>query len=153
MVKALLVGAAVLIAGILAFGMAIALLMQVIVRLIQRGYGGPILWKNVVVMIVITLITAAMHLSVIALWGVTLQVCGEMATFEQAFYVSAVNYTALGYGDILLSERWRILGPIEAINGLLFFGLSTAVLFAVLSRLLTNRLRQDLGQGKENPSD
>jgi hypothetical protein len=40
-----------------------------------------------------------------------------MATFETAFYFSAQNYTALGYGDVVLSQRWRLLGPLEAING------------------------------------
>jgi len=65
---------------------------------------------------------------------------GEMSTFEKAFYYSAENYTALGYGDIILSDQWRLLGPLEAINGLLLFGLSTAVMFAILSRLIASRL-------------
>jgi hypothetical protein len=60
---------------------------------------------------------------------------------RRSFYCSAQNYTALGYGDVVLSQRWRLLGPLEAINGLLLFGLSTAVMFAVLSRLITNRRR------------
>src|SRR5262249_24056654 len=75
--------------------------------------------------------------------------CGEMATFETAFYLSAQNDTALGYGDVVLSQRWRLLGPLEAINGLLLFGLSTAVMFAVLSRLITNRLRHQHGHRSE----
>jgi hypothetical protein len=62
------------------------------------------------------------------------------------FYFSAQNYTALGIGDVVLSERWRLLGPLEAMNGLLLFGLSTAVMFAVLSRLITHRLRHEQGQ-------
>jgi hypothetical protein len=66
--------------------------------------------------------------------------------FETAFYVSAENYTSLGYGDFVLSPEWRLLGPLEAINGLLLFGLSTAVLFAVMSRLVMNHLRARLGQ-------
>ncbi|MGO9466172.1 MAG: ion channel [Isosphaeraceae bacterium] len=55
------------------------------------------------------------------------------------------SYTALGYGDVLLSERWRLLGPLEAINGLLFFGLSTAVLFAIMSQMIAHRLRTETG--------
>jgi hypothetical protein len=91
-------------------------------------------------MIVVTLVTAAAHLTEIALWAVALLAIGEMSTFEKAFYVSAENYTALGYGDIVLSDRWRLLGPLEAINGLLLFGVSTAAMFAVLSRLVAHRL-------------
>jgi hypothetical protein len=149
MIPPLLVGTGVLLVSLLLYGVATALLVQVVVRLIHSGYAGLGLWKNVVVMMVVSLITAAMHLAQIALWAVIFLVCGEIATFEQAFYVSAENYTALGYGDVLLSERWRLLGPLEAINGLLLFGLSTAVLFAVMSHLIANRLRHQLGQWGE----
>src|SRR5262249_34513427 len=92
------------------------------------------------VMMVVTLITAAAHLAQIALWAVALMLCGEIATFEKALYCSTQNYTALGYGDVPMSERWRLLGPLEAINGLLLVGLSTAGMFGVLSRLIKNNV-------------
>src|SRR5262249_32030610 len=111
-----------------------------VVRLIRKGYAGQGFWKNVAVMMIVTLVTAAAHLRAIALWAVALLVVREISTFEKAFYYSAENYTALGYENVL-SERWRFLGPLEAINGLLLFGLSTAVMFAVMSRLVKNRLR------------
>jgi hypothetical protein len=152
MIQPLLVGAGVLVVSLLSYGAATALLIQLIVRLIRSGYDGLVFWKNVVVMTGITLITAAMHLSQIALWAVVFLVLGEISTFEKAFYVSAENYTALGYGDVILSERWRLLGPLEAINGLLLFGISTAGLFAVLSHLIANRLRHQLGQQGEAES-
>jgi len=108
--------------------------------LIRKGYVGRSLWKNIAVMMIVTLLTAAGHLIQIALWAITLLMVGEMPTFAKAFYLSAENYTALGYGDIVLSDQWRLLGPLEAINGLLLFGLSTAVMFAILSRLIASRL-------------
>jgi hypothetical protein len=148
MIQPLLVGAAVLLVSLLTYGVATALLVQLVVWLIRRGYHGVLFWKNVVVMMVVTFITAGMHLAQIALWAVALLICGELATFERAFYASAQSYTALGYGDVLLSERWHLLGPLEAINGLLLFGLSTAVMFAVMSHLIANRLRhQNSGSG------
>jgi hypothetical protein len=52
-----------------------------------------------------------------------------------AFYHSAVNYTTLGYGDIVMSAQWRPLGPLEAASGVLMGGLAAAVLFAVLTQL------------------
>jgi hypothetical protein len=140
MLAALLVGAGVMLGSVLCYGMATALIVRLVVQLIRTGYTGLDFWKNVVVMMVVTLVTAAAHLTQIALWAVAYRVCGEFATFDTAFYFSAVNYTALGYGDILLSERWRLLGPLEATNGVLQFGLSTAVMFAVLSRLIANQL-------------
>ena len=121
----------------------------VVERVLSGGHSVPGFWKSVAVMMIVTLITAVAHLIQIALWALVYLLCGEMATFETAFYFSAQNYTALGYGDVVLSQRWRLLGPLEAINGLLLFGLSTAVMFAVLSRLITNRLRHQHGHWSE----
>jgi hypothetical protein len=117
------------------------LILHAAAALIRRGYRGSGFWRNVAVMMIVTLILAAAHLAQIALWALALQLCGQVSGFETAFYVSAQNYTTLSYGDVLLAERWRLLGPLEAMNGLLFFGLSTAVLFAVMSHLIANRLR------------
>jgi Ion channel len=79
------------------------------------------------------------HLIEIALWAVLLVICGEFQDFGNAFYHSAVNYTTLGYGDLLLTPSWRLLGPLEAANGALMFGVSTAMVFAVIQRLLLAR--------------
>ena len=142
----LLVGIGVLLGSLLSYGMATDLIVRVVVRLIRNGYAEQGFWRSVAVMMIITLITAVAHLTQIALWAPVFLMCGEISTFEKAFYFSAVNYTTLGYGDIVLSERWRLLGPLEAINGILLFGVSTAIMFAVLSRLITNRLRWQFGR-------
>ena len=141
MLLALLIGTGVLLCSLLSYAVATDLIVRVVVRLIPEDSGELGFWKSVAVMMIVTLITAVMHLIEIALWAIVFLLCGEMTTFGTAFYFSAQNYTALGYGDIALSERWRLLGPLEAINGLLLFGLSTAVAFAALNRLITNRLR------------
>jgi hypothetical protein len=120
--------------------MATALIVHLVAHLLRTGYAGLSLWKNIAVMTIVSLVTALVHLIQIALWALAILTCGEASTFGNAFYCSAQNYTALGYGDFVLSERWRLLGPLEAINGLLLFGLSTAVMFAVMSRLIANRL-------------
>jgi hypothetical protein len=106
-------------------------------------------WRSVAVMMIVSLVTAADHVIEIALWSAVFLMFGEMSSFEKAFYYSAQNYTALGYGDIVLSDRWRLLGPLEAMNGLLLFGLSTALMFAVLDRLITNHLNQELSDRGE----
>ncbi|HTU17542.1 MAG TPA: ion channel [Gemmataceae bacterium] len=153
MLLPLLIGIGAFLGSLLSYGMATALIVHIVVRLIRSGYTGLGFWKNVAVMTIVSLVTAAAHLIQIALWAVALLLSGEITTFEAAFYYSAENYTALGYGDIVLSERWQLLGPLEAINGLLLFGLSTAVMFAVMSRLIANHLRQQLAQlGEEKIS-
>lgn len=79
------------------------------------------------------------HLIEIALWAVLLVFCGEFQEFATAYYHSAVNYTTLGYGDLLLTPSWRLLGPLEATNGALMFGVSAAIVFAVIQRLVMAR--------------
>ncbi len=145
MVLPLLLAIGMQLASLLSYSLAMALIVDLVLWLIRTHYTGAQLWKNVAVMMIVSLVTAAAHLVQIALWAVVYLMIGEMSTFEHAFYFSAENYTALGYGDIVLSERWRLLGPLEAINGLLMFGLSTAVMFAVMSHLIANRLRYQLG--------
>ena len=51
-------------------------------------------------------------------------------------YHSAVNYTTLGYGDVIMTPAWRMLGPLEAANGMVMFGVSTAIIFVVIQRLV-----------------
>ena len=79
------------------------------------------------------------HLIEIALWAALLVLCGEFEEFGIAYYCSAVNYTTLGYGDVLLTPSWRLLGPLEATNGALMFGVSAAMVFAVIQRLVLAR--------------
>ena len=79
------------------------------------------------------------HLIEIALWAVLLITVENFKSFGNAFYHSAVNYTTLGYGDLLLTPSWRLLGPLEAANGALMFGVSTAMVFAVIQRLILAR--------------
>jgi hypothetical protein len=79
------------------------------------------------------------HLVEMALWAALFVVCGEFPGFGTAFYHSAVNFTTLGYGDIVMTPAWRLLGPLEAANGVLMFGVSTAMIFAVIQRLVHAR--------------
>ena len=51
-------------------------------------------------------------------------------------YFAFANYTTLGYGDVIPVERWRLIGPITAMNGVLVFAWSTAVIFEVLRRTI-----------------
>jgi hypothetical protein len=148
MVSAFLVGSCTMLVSLLSYGMATALIIQSVAPVLRQRTSGLMISKNVAVMTVISLVTALVHLIQIALWAAALLMVGELATFENAFYFSAQNYTALGYGDLTLSERWRLLGPLEAINGLLLFGLSTAVMFAVMNRLITHRLHLDDAPGQ-----
>jgi hypothetical protein len=143
------VAIALFLGSLLAYGTAMHLIVRVMVRVIRNGSSELGFWKSTGVMAIVALITAVGHLTQIALWAVAFLLCGQVSTWETAFYLSAQNCTALGYGDVLLSGRWRLLGPLEAINGLLFFGLSTAVLFAIMSHLIANHLQAETGYRSE----
>ena len=76
------------------------------------------------------LILFAGHLLQVALWAGLFKWIGEFEDYKAAFYHSAVNFSSLGYGDMVMSEKWRLLGAMEATGGILMFGLSTALGFA-----------------------
>jgi hypothetical protein len=59
----------------------------------------------------------------------------SLRTLEEATYFATVTFASLGYGDIVITGPWRLLSAIQAMNGLLVFGWSTALLFAVVERI------------------
>jgi ion channel len=147
MLFSLLISGCVFLVSLVCFAMTTTLIVNLAVRLIRVALG---FWKSVAIMMIVSLVTATAHLIEIALWAAVYLICGEVASFRQAFYCSAQNYTALGYGDIHISERWQLLGPLEAVNGLLLFGLSTAIMFSVLSNLIAKRLHLEIDRlGKD----
>ena len=79
----------------------------------------------------------ALHIIEVIAWAVTyrnLPGLDELKTFEEATYFSLVTFTTLGYGEITLGPQWRLLSGIEAMNGILIAGWSTALLFVVVQR-------------------
>jgi voltage-gated potassium channel Kch len=102
---------------------------------IARGRAGIWIW-DVILVIKFTLLALAAHFVEIALWAFSFVVCGEFSNFASALYYSGVTYTTLGDSTTALSARWRLLEPIEAANGMLMFGVTTAIIFAVIVRLI-----------------
>jgi hypothetical protein len=72
----------------------------------------------------------------IVLWGGLFVWIGEFGQADDAIYHSAVNFTSLGYGDIVMSRSRRLLGPLEAANGVLMLGMSAAALMAILQQMI-----------------
>ena len=82
------------------------------------------------------LVIFILHAIIVLLWAYHFTNLGEFSDFGRAVYFSLVTYTTLGYGDITLSESYQILSGLEAINGIILFGVSTASLFAIFQRFL-----------------
>jgi hypothetical protein len=97
------------------------------------------LWRVGVFMQIVLVELMGVAMLQIAMWAWVFMLCGEFTSFEMAFYHSAVNFTTLGYGDHVMSESWRILGPLEALNGMVLLGLTSAIIFAVLVAMRDER--------------
>jgi len=76
----------------------------------------------------------------VGLWGVLFLWLGEFTELYEAIYHSAVNFASLGYGDFVMQKPWKMLGPLEAINGVLMLGMSAAALMAILQHMIKSQL-------------
>jgi len=93
-------------------------------------------------MLVMRLMTAfiGLHVLEILLWaGFYRWLCFPL--WESSFYFSTSSYATVGYGDVVLPQAWRTLGPVESIIGVLMCGLSASFLFAIVSRLVDREAR------------
>lgn len=89
----------------------------------------------------------ALHTVEIWLYAVLYRFLGESRSFEEALYFSTVTFASLGYGDIVLTSKWRLISAIEAANGVILFAWSTAFLLNVTRRL--NLLEHDWLERKD----
>ncbi|TGN89954.1 two pore domain potassium channel family protein [Bradyrhizobium yuanmingense] len=88
------------------------------------------------VMMATAVVLMIAHVVEVLVWAATYGLVGAAAAERGLLYFAFVNYTTLGYGDITPVSEWRLLGPLTAMNGVLLFGWSAAVLFEVLRKTL-----------------
>ena len=102
---------------------------------------GP--WRSGVLMVRLTSLIVCLHMFEIVLWALFYRLyCFSHS--ESAFYFSATSYSTVGYGDLVLPQAWRLLGPMESITGVLMCGLSVSFLFAVVQRLVESDEQAEL---------
>jgi hypothetical protein len=94
------------------------------------------MWRNIRLLMAVLLILMLGNVLQIATWGLLFLAMGEFTEFSEAVYHAAVNYSSLGYGDIVMSDSWKILGPLEAVNGVLMCGMTAGVLMGILQAQL-----------------
>jgi len=73
-----------------------------------------------------------LHFAEAVVWALFYVLVGALPDLETAGYFSLTSYTTVGYGDVVLPEAWRLLGPIEAAVGVLMLGWSTGILVVVI---------------------
>jgi hypothetical protein len=125
-----------------------ALVMTMVVRVAQKASAihttnQPLLLIGVMIATVSVLMAA--HASEVIVWSAAYLMAGAVPPGNSLVYFAFVNYTTLGYGDVIPVKEWQLLGPMTAMNGVLLFGWSTAVIFEVLRRAMTHAPARPVG--------
>jgi ion channel len=131
MLRQILFGAGINICNIAIHAIAMVVILRSRRIVHARVPSHPMLRLIGIMTAVVSLLMAA-HLLEITVWSVAYEFLGVAPENSDTLYFAFVNYTTLGYGDVLPVARWRLLGPMTAMNGVLLFGWSTAVIFQVL---------------------
>ena len=116
-----------------------ALVTTAVVRVAQM-VGAKNTWHPWLLLIIVMIATVSIlmiaHTSEVVVWSLAYAILNVASAGADVVYFAFVNYTTLGYGDITPLASWRLLGPMTAMNGVLLFGWSTAVIFEVLRRAM-----------------
>ena len=145
MLRQLLVGTAVSVCNIAIHALVMATVVQITLQIVgAKDTVRHSLRLTTVMIATVSIATVpilmAAHFSEVMVWSLAYAIVGAAPAGADPLYFAFVNYTTLGYGDVLPVERWRLLGPMTAMNGVLLFGWSTALIFEVLRRTLARCL-------------
>ena len=106
-----------------------------------RASGGPIRRRHhptavfMVVMGATTLLATSLHAVEAGIWAIAYRVLGALPDGKSAMLYSLNAMTSYGHTNLNLEDHWQLMGALEALNGWLLFGLSTASLFAVMEKV------------------
>ena len=126
-----------------AFGLAA--LLRFLMR--SRAVLSSGFWPVSSLLVRVTWALILIHLAEIAVWALFYLLVGCLPDLETALYFSGVTYATVGYGDVVLPQPWRFLGPVEGLTGILMCGLSTGLFFAVLNKVIGAGLGARIDKG------
>jgi hypothetical protein len=138
----LLLGSCTLLVNLVIQVAAVVLMLRFLSGRIANGEIRPGFRNEAGILMGVLLVLFVGHLVQIGVWAFLFIQLGQFADLATAYYHSTVNFATLGYGDIVMEERWRLLGALQAASGVLMFGLSTSTLFAVMMQLFQRRTAQ-----------
>ena len=98
-------------------------------------------------LVIAMLAMMAGNLLQIVMWSMLFVLLGEFTERYEAIHHSAVNFTSLGYGDFVMSKAWKLLAPLEAVNGVLMLGMTAAALMAILPSMI--KTQQETMHGRK----
>ena len=87
------------------------------------------------VMGVAVIFVTFLHVIEGAIWAAAYRYIGAIADNKSAMLYSIGALTTYGHAPIFLDPKWGMMGALEALNGMLLFGLTTAFLFAMIQRV------------------
>jgi hypothetical protein len=138
MLRQFLVSIAVSLCNIAIHAIVMAAVLRVARAAHERATSNQSL-RLIAVMAAVVSVLMAAHIAEVMLWSFAYAIVDAAPPGADLIYFAFVNYTTLGYGDVVPVQRWHLLGPMTAMNGVLLFGWSTAVIFAVLQKTLVTR--------------
>jgi voltage-gated potassium channel len=113
------------------------------IRSIPRETRGARVFRCAALVMQTTVAVIVLHGIVILVWASGYRgLC--LPSWESAFYFSASSYATVGYGDVVLPSKWRLLGPLESMVGMLMSGVSIGLLFAAVTHLVDGQSRRHL---------
>jgi len=128
----LFVGGLIITATIVVQVVMLALLAKFAYRLKDLIQSGNRLLNNTI-LLVVSVLWQVLGITINTwIWAFALFSLDEFKSLESAVYYAITSFTTLGYGDIILTDSWRILGSLSAVNGLIVFGLNTAFLVELM---------------------
>ena len=115
-----------------------ALTLDWLIKFLERRGSGilrtfRLFWKAAMLTIAVLGVFCA-HVIQIWLWAIFYLAVNALPNLEEALYFSTSAFTTVGFGDLVLDERWRLVSSFQSANGFILFGWSTAFIFEVMSR-------------------
>jgi|SRR5215208_7098948 len=135
MLRQLLVGGAVSLGNIAIHAIVMATVVSTARLALKWRHRRPQSWLAAVMVATVGVLLVA-HVAEVIAWSLAYGMLDVAPPGADVLYFAFVNYTTLGYGDVVPVERWRLLGPMAAMNGVLLFGWSTAVIFEVMRQAM-----------------
>ena len=129
--------------------MIICLILQSLILVLTIHYyhkysyliNNPYYYSTMIVLTLIMVLLIIGNLAQISIWAYVFMMLDEFSQFSEAFYHSAVNFATLGYGDFVMSDKHKLLGPLEAVNGILMVGVTTAILMGTFREAMIKKVK------------
>ena len=134
MLTQIFIGAALILSTVLVHAISLELILKAF-QAIKVEF--LVRWRALIVAVVVVAVFLA-HVVEIWIWALFYYYkasINEIPTLEAAVYFSTSSITTVGFGDLVLSEQWRLLSSFESTNGMILFGWSTAFIFEVVRQI------------------